>query len=78
MITDRLEGVWERSAVAGVKAKEMLNVHITLQSTVIMLQVRFLFNQSYQRVSQEVMDLIRDTVDLAPRAIAGAGGVFSQ
>uniref|UniRef100_A0A2H1V3S8 SFRICE_015531 n=1 Tax=Spodoptera frugiperda TaxID=7108 RepID=A0A2H1V3S8_SPOFR len=38
MITDRLEGVWERSAVAGVKPKEMLNVHITLQSAVILLQ----------------------------------------
>ncbi|CAB3227743.1 unnamed protein product [Arctia plantaginis] len=38
MITDRLEGVWERSAVAGVKPREMLNVHITLQSVVILLQ----------------------------------------
>ncbi|XP_026729847.1 ABC transporter G family member 20-like [Trichoplusia ni] len=38
MITDRLEGVWERSAVAGVKPREMLNVHITLQSTIIFLQ----------------------------------------
>lgn len=39
MITDRLEGVWERSAVAGVKAKEMLYVHIVLQTAVILLQV---------------------------------------
>ncbi|XP_075986794.1 ABC transporter G family member 23-like [Anticarsia gemmatalis] len=38
MITDRLEGVWERSAVAGVKPREMLNVHITLQSVIILLQ----------------------------------------
>ncbi|PZC80665.1 hypothetical protein B5X24_HaOG200341 [Helicoverpa armigera] len=38
MISDRLEGVWERSAVAGVKPKEMLNVHITLQSTIIFVQ----------------------------------------
>lgn len=38
MITDRLEGVWERSAVAGVKAREMLNVHIMLQSTIIIMQ----------------------------------------
>lgn len=38
MITDRLEGVWERSAVAGVKPKEMLHVHILLQSFVILLQ----------------------------------------
>ncbi|KAM3959847.1 ABC transporter G family member 23 [Aphomia sociella] len=38
MISDRLEGVWERSAVAGVKAKEMLNVHIILQSGVILMQ----------------------------------------
>ncbi|XP_026754101.2 ABC transporter G family member 23 [Galleria mellonella] len=38
MISDRLEGVWERSAVAGVKPKEMLNVHIILQSGVILLQ----------------------------------------
>ncbi|CAK1540981.1 unnamed protein product [Leptosia nina] len=38
MISDRLEGVWERSAVAGVQPKEMLHVHITLQSFVIVLQ----------------------------------------
>lgn len=38
MISDRLEGVWERSAVAGVKPHEMLNVHIAIQSTVILLQ----------------------------------------
>ncbi|KAJ0170714.1 hypothetical protein K1T71_013486 [Dendrolimus kikuchii] len=38
MISDRLEGVWERSAVAGVKAREMLNVHISLQSVVIVMQ----------------------------------------
>ncbi|RVE44049.1 hypothetical protein evm_011286 [Chilo suppressalis] len=38
MIGDRLEGVWERSAVAGVKPKEMLNVHIALQAAVILLQ----------------------------------------
>ncbi|XP_026323180.1 ABC transporter G family member 20-like [Hyposmocoma kahamanoa] len=38
LITDRLEGVWERSAVAGVKAKEMLYVHIVLQTAVILLQ----------------------------------------
>ncbi|XP_059048444.1 ABC transporter G family member 23-like [Achroia grisella] len=38
MISDRLEGVWERSAVAGVKPKEMLNVHIVLQSAVILMQ----------------------------------------
>ncbi|KOB71265.1 Abc transporter [Operophtera brumata] len=38
MISDRLEGVWERSAVAGVKPREMLNVHITLQSAIILLQ----------------------------------------
>lgn len=40
LIGDRLEGVWERSAVAGVKPKEMLNVHIALQAAVIVLQVR--------------------------------------
>ncbi|KAI8423038.1 hypothetical protein MSG28_014126 [Choristoneura fumiferana] len=38
MISDRLEGVWERSAVAGVKPKEMLQVHIVIQSTVILVQ----------------------------------------
>ncbi|CAG9569139.1 unnamed protein product [Danaus chrysippus] len=38
MISDRLEGVWERSAVAGVRPKEMLHVHITLQSLVILVQ----------------------------------------
>ncbi|KAJ2941532.1 hypothetical protein O0L34_g14584 [Tuta absoluta] len=38
MIADRLEGVWERSAVAGVKPKEMLYVHIALQTAVIVLQ----------------------------------------
>ncbi|KAL0861050.1 hypothetical protein ABMA27_009566 [Loxostege sticticalis] len=38
LIGDRLEGVWERSAVAGVKPKEMLNVHIALQAAVIVLQ----------------------------------------
>ncbi|XP_053619678.1 ABC transporter G family member 23 [Plodia interpunctella] len=38
MIGDRLEGVWERSAVAGVKAIEMLNVHILIQSIVIFVQ----------------------------------------
>ncbi|XP_049880601.1 ABC transporter G family member 20-like [Pectinophora gossypiella] len=38
MIADRLEGVWERSAVAGVKPKEMLYVHITLQTAVIFIQ----------------------------------------
>jgi hypothetical protein len=39
MIGDRLEGVWERSAVAGVRAREMLHVHIALQAAVILLQV---------------------------------------
>ncbi|XP_047525989.1 ABC transporter G family member 20-like [Pieris napi] len=38
MISDRLDGVWERSAVAGVQPKEMLQVHITLQSAIIVLQ----------------------------------------
>ncbi|XP_013188078.2 ABC transporter G family member 23 [Amyelois transitella] len=38
MIGDRLEGIWERSAVAGVKAREMLNVHIVIQSCVILVQ----------------------------------------
>ncbi|XP_050685134.1 ABC transporter G family member 20-like [Leptidea sinapis] len=38
MISDRLEGIWERSAVAGVQPKEMLEVHIVLQSAVILLQ----------------------------------------
>ncbi|XP_023938572.1 ABC transporter G family member 23 [Bicyclus anynana] len=38
MISDRLEGVWERSAVAGVQPKEMLQVHIVLQSIVILVQ----------------------------------------
>ncbi|CAH2096871.1 unnamed protein product [Euphydryas editha] len=38
MISDRLEGVWERSAVAGVRPREMLEVHILLQSFVILLQ----------------------------------------
>ncbi|XP_045780633.1 ABC transporter G family member 20-like isoform X1 [Maniola jurtina] len=38
MISDRLEGVWERSAVAGVQPKEMLQVHIAIQSTVILVQ----------------------------------------
>ncbi|CAH2256261.1 jg22621 [Pararge aegeria aegeria] len=38
MISDRLEGVWERSAVAGVQPKEMLQVHIVLQSLVILMQ----------------------------------------
>ncbi|XP_012551708.2 ABC transporter G family member 20 [Bombyx mori] len=38
MIGDRLEGVWERSAVAGVRPREMLNVHIALQSVVIVVQ----------------------------------------
>ncbi|XP_063369066.1 ABC transporter G family member 23-like isoform X1 [Cydia amplana] len=38
MIGDRLEGVWERSAVAGVQPKEMLHVHIGIQATVILVQ----------------------------------------
>lgn len=38
MISDRLEGVWERSAVAGVRPSEMLQVHVLLQSLVILLQ----------------------------------------
>ncbi|XP_046973113.1 ABC transporter G family member 23-like [Vanessa cardui] len=38
MISDRLEGVWERSAVAGVRPHEMLHVHILLQSSVILVQ----------------------------------------
>ncbi|KAL4708562.1 hypothetical protein ACJJTC_014170 [Scirpophaga incertulas] len=39
MIGDRLEGVWERSCVAGVRAREMLAVHVALQAAVIVLQV---------------------------------------
>ncbi|XP_038219477.1 ABC transporter G family member 20-like [Zerene cesonia] len=38
MISDRLEGVWERSAVAGVQPREMLHVHIALQAAVIVMQ----------------------------------------
>ncbi|XP_048486543.1 ABC transporter G family member 20 isoform X2 [Plutella xylostella] len=38
MISDRSEGVWERSAVAGVRPQEMLNVHIVLQASVIFIQ----------------------------------------
>ncbi|CAG5014132.1 unnamed protein product [Parnassius apollo] len=38
MISDRLEGVWERSAVAGVRAREMLHVHCGLQAVVILMQ----------------------------------------
>ncbi|GBP06208.1 ABC transporter G family member 20 [Eumeta japonica] len=38
LIADRLEGVWERSVVAGVRAHELLNVHILIQSAVILFQ----------------------------------------
>ncbi|XP_072934159.1 ABC transporter G family member 20-like [Epargyreus clarus] len=38
MISDRLEGVWERSAVAGVRPREMLHVHVALQAAVILVQ----------------------------------------
>ncbi|XP_041985459.1 ABC transporter G family member 20 isoform X2 [Aricia agestis] len=38
MISDRLEGVWERSAVAGVRAHEMLYVHVGIQTVVLAIQ----------------------------------------
>ncbi|CAH0721256.1 unnamed protein product, partial [Brenthis ino] len=47
MIADRLEGVWERSAVAGVRAAEMLQVHVVLQSLVILVQTVEMMTVSY-------------------------------
>ncbi|CAG9794724.1 unnamed protein product [Diatraea saccharalis] len=47
MIGDRLEGVWERSAVAGVKPREMLHVHIALQAAVILLQTAEMMALAY-------------------------------
>ncbi|XP_011859421.1 PREDICTED: ABC transporter G family member 23-like isoform X2 [Vollenhovia emeryi] len=37
IITDRIQGVWNRSVVQGVKIKEILLSHILIQSTVIVI-----------------------------------------
>lgn len=39
IITDRLEGVWDRSIVAGVTSLEILITHFLLQMFVIFLQM---------------------------------------
>ncbi|XP_077286475.1 ABC transporter G family member 20 [Arctopsyche grandis] len=38
IIMDRLEGVWDRTIVAGVNSSDILIVHFTLQTTVIFIQ----------------------------------------
>lgn len=37
-ITDRLEGIWDRTLVAGISTTELLIAHIITQSTVMLLQ----------------------------------------
>lgn len=37
-ITDRLEGIWDRTLVAGISTTELLLAHIITQSTVMFLQ----------------------------------------
>lgn len=37
-ITDRLEGIWDRTLVAGISTTELLLAHIITQSTVMLLQ----------------------------------------
>lgn len=37
-ITDRLEGIWDRTLVAGVSTTELLIAHIITQSTVMLMQ----------------------------------------
>jgi ABC-2 type transporter len=37
-ITDRLEGVWDRTLVAGISTSELLLAHIITQSTVMLVQ----------------------------------------
>lgn len=39
IITDRLEGVWDRSIVAGVTSLEILVTHFLLQMFIIVLQM---------------------------------------
>lgn len=37
-ITDRLEGIWDRTLVAGISTTELLLAHIITQSTVMLVQ----------------------------------------
>lgn len=37
-ITDRLEGIWDRTLVAGISTSELLLAHIITQSTVMLVQ----------------------------------------
>lgn len=37
-ITDRLEGIWDRTLVAGISTSELLLAHILTQSTVMLIQ----------------------------------------
>jgi len=37
-ITDRLEGIWDRTLVAGISTTELLMAHIITQSTVMLVQ----------------------------------------
>lgn len=37
-ITDRLEGIWDRTLVAGISTTELLIAHILTQSVVMLLQ----------------------------------------
>lgn len=37
-INDRLEGIWDRTLVAGIKPSEMLLAHIICQSTIMLIQ----------------------------------------
>lgn len=37
-ITDRLEGIWDRTLVAGISTSELLLAHIITQSTVMLIQ----------------------------------------
>lgn len=38
IINDRLEGVWDRTLVAGATTMEVLTAHVTLQSLMIAIQ----------------------------------------
>lgn len=37
-ITDRMDGVWERTLVAGITTPELLMAHILTQSVIVFLQ----------------------------------------
>jgi ABC-type multidrug transport system permease subunit len=54
-ITDRLEGIWDRTLVAGISTSELLLAHIITQSTVMLVQcaeivilAAFIFNTDNQ------------------------------